>query len=387
MFRISSFIAELFSPTPARPRRRLPGPVVIWNLIRRCNLLCAHCYSLSADTDFRGELSTDEALAVIDDLAAMRVPALILSGGEPLLRADLFTLARYAKEKGLYTALSTNGTLIDEAMAERIAATDFDYVGISLDGLGETHDRFRRKEGAFAASQRALLQLRDLGVKVGVRYTMTEENAHDFLPLLDWVAEAEIPRFYFSHLNYAGRGKKNRGCDAVAQTTRWAMTTLFERALADHQAGIVREYTTGNHDADGPFFLLWVQERFPDRAEQIAAKLRQWGGNASGENIANIDNLGNVHPDTMWWHVTLGNVRERPFSAIWRDESSPLLKALRQYPRAVGGRCASCRFLPLCNGSSRVRAESASGDLWGEDPACYLTDEEIGATVAEAVSA
>lgn len=384
MFRISAFIAELFEPTPVRERCRLPGPVVIWNLIRRCNLLCAHCYSLSADTDFRGELTTEEALAVIDDLAAMRVPALILSGGEPLLRPDLFLLADYAKEKGLYTALSTNGTLIDDAMAEQIAATHFDYVGISLDGLGETHDRFRRKAGAFDASQRALLALRDLGVKVGVRYTMTEDNAHDFVPLLDWVAEAEIPRFYFSHLNYAGRGKKNRGRDAVAQTTRRALTTLFERALADYRGGTGREYTTGNHDADGPFFLLWVQAHFPERAEHIAAKLRQWGGNASGENIANIDNLGNVHPDTMWWHVTLDNVRNRPFSAIWRDETHPLLAALRRYPRAVSGRCGACRYLSLCNGSSRVRAEMAAGDLWSEDPACYLSDEEVGVASGKA---
>ncbi|MDE2579981.1 MAG: radical SAM protein, partial [Hyphomicrobiales bacterium] len=152
MFRISKFMRELTDPTPAGPHRNPPGPVVIWNLIRRCNLTCKHCYSISADIDFKGELSTEEVYAVMDDLKAFRVPCLILSGGEPLLRRDIFDIARRSKEMGFFTALSSNGTLIDASNIDAIDDIGFDYVGVSLDGIEATHDKFRRKEGAFKAS-------------------------------------------------------------------------------------------------------------------------------------------------------------------------------------------------------------------------------------------
>ncbi len=378
MFRISQFIRELDQPTPAAPRRNPPGPVVIWNLIRRCNLTCKHCYSISADSDFAGELSRDEVFRVMDDLKHYRVPVLILSGGEPLLRPDIFDIGRQAKALGFYVGLSTNGTLIDAANIDAIAAVGFDYVGVSLDGIGATHDRFRRLDGAFDASMAGIRLCRDRGIKVGVRYTMTEDNAHDLPALLELVEDEGIDKFYFSHLNYAGRGNKYRADDARHRTTRAAMDRLFETCLDLHRRGLDKDFVTGNNDADGVYLLHWVVRHFPERAAHIRAKLVQWGGNASGVNVANIDNLGVVHPDTMWWHVPLGNVRERPFSEIWSDVSNPLMAGLRRHPRVLGGRCGACRHLDLCNGSSRVRAERITGDVWGEDPACYLDDDEIG---------
>jgi heme d1 biosynthesis radical SAM protein NirJ len=378
MFRISQFVRELDHPTPAGPRRNPPGPVVIWNLVRRCNLTCKHCYSISADKDFAGELTTAEAFQVMDELKAARVPVLILSGGEPLLRPDIFEIAARAKAMGFYTCLSSNGTLITNANIAAIAAIDFDYVGISLDGIKATHDRFRRLEGAFDLSLAGLRLCRERGLKVGVRFTMTQDNAHDLPALLQLVEDEEIDRFYFSHLNYAGRGNKHRADDARHRMTREAMELLFETCLADQRAGRVREFTTGNNDADGAYFLLWVERRFPEQAAHIRAKLEQWGGNASGVNVANIDNLGKVHPDTMWWHHTLGDVRERPFGEIWADVSDPLMAGLKQHPRAVKGRCAGCRYLAICNGNTRVRAQQLTGDPWQEDPGCYLEDAEIG---------
>lgn len=378
MFRISQFVSEIRHPTPVAPRRHPPGPVVIWNLVRRCNLTCRHCYSISTDTDFKGELSTGEVFRVMDDLKAYRVPVLILSGGEPLLRPDLFAIARRAKDMGFYVALSSNGTLVDERNIDAIAECDFDYVGVSLDGIDATHDRFRRQEGAFAASLRGIRLCRDHGLKIGVRYTMTRDNAHDLPALLRLVDGEGIDRFYFSHLNYAGRGNKNRGEDAQHLLTRQAMELLFETCWQYARNGIAKEFTSGNNDADGVYFLHWAGRRFPAVTAHIEAKLRQWGGNASGVNVANIDNLGNVHPDTMWWHHTLGNVRERPFGAIWDDLSDPLMAGLKRHPRAVEGRCGACRHLLLCNGNTRVRAQQLSGNPWAEDPGCYLTDEEIG---------
>ena len=354
MFRISQFMQEIAVPTPVGPLRKPPGPVVIWNLIRRCNLTCKHCYSISADKDFAGELSTQEVFGVMDQLKAFKVPALILSGGEPLLRPDIFEIS------------------------ERIREIGYDYVGVSLDGLGATHDKFRRKQGAFDLSMAGIRLCRDAGLKVGVRYTMTQDNYQDLPGLLRLVEDEGIDRFYFSHLNYAGRGNKNRKDDARHRMTRNAMDLLFDTCWEYQQKGLQKEFTTGNNDADGVFLLYWLQRKFPEKVAHVRQKLAQWGGNSSGINVANIDNLGNVHPDTMWWHHNLGNVRERPFGEIWMDTSDPLMAGLKAQPRQVGGRCGACVHFDICGGNTRVRAQQTSGDPWAEDPGCYLSDEEIG---------
>jgi heme d1 biosynthesis radical SAM protein NirJ len=378
MFRVTQFMQEVSQPTPLGPKRNPPGPVVIWNLVRRCNLTCKHCYSISADKDFKGELSTDEVFSVMDDLKAFKVPVLILSGGEPLLRPDIFDIARRAKSMGFYVGLSSNGTLVNESNVAEIAATGFDYVGISLDGLRATHDKFRRKEGAFDAALNGIRLCRDAGAKVGMRFTLTQDNAQDLPALLDLMQAESIDKFYLSHLNYAGRGNKNRKDDAHFKTTRIALDLLFDRCWRQVQAGQPREYVTGNNDADGIYLLNWVRQHFPQRAAHIEQKLVQWGGNSSGVNIANIDNLGSVHPDTMWWDYPLGNVRERPFSDIWMDTSDPLMAGLKQAKRPVEGRCAVCEHRASCNGNTRVRAWQTTNNFWAEDPGCYLSDADIG---------
>ncbi len=378
MFRISQFMQEIAHPTPLGPKRNPPGPVVIWNLIRRCNLTCKHCYSISADKDFPGELSTQEVFGVMDDLKRFRVPVLILSGGEPLLRPDIFDIARRAREMGFYVGLSSNGTLIDESNIERIAAIGFDYVGVSLDGIEATHDKFRRMKGAFDKSMHGIRLCKARGIKVGIRFTLTQDNAHDLPALLRLMEDEGLDKFYLSHLNYAGRGNKNRKDDAFHRTTRQAMDLLLDTCWRDQQAGRPKEFVTGNNDADGVYLLLWVRKNFPHLENHIRAKLEQWGGNSSGVNVANIDNLGNVHPDTMWWNYTLGNVRDRPFSEIWTDTADPIMAGLKAQPRSVGGRCGACAYFDICGGNTRVRAWQTTGDPWAEDPACYLDDEEIG---------
>lgn len=378
MFRISQYMREIASPTPFGPKRNPPGPVVIWNLIRRCNLTCKHCYSISADKDFAGELSTAEVFDTMADLRAFGVPVLILSGGEPLLRPDIYEIAGRAKEMGFYVGLSSNGTLIDESNIARIASVGFDYVGVSLDGRRETHDIFRRKAGAYDASLHGVRLCRDAGIKVGVRFTLTQDNAHDLPALLQLVEDERIDKFYLSHLNYAGRGNKNRGHDAFLETTRKAMDLLFDTCWDYVERGVEKDFVTGNNDADGVYLLHWARRRFPGREDHLHAKLAQWGGNSSGVNVGNIDNLGNVHPDTFWWHHNLGNVRERKFSEIWRDTSDPLMAGLKASPRRIKGRCDECAYFDICGGNTRVRALQLTGDPWQEDPACYLSDAEIG---------
>jgi Fe-coproporphyrin III synthase len=377
MFRLSQFMRELIEPTPVRPMKP-PGPVVIWNLIRRCNLNCIHCYSLSADVDFPGELSTNEVFRVMDDLKAARVPVLILSGGEPLLRGDIYEISARAKAMRFYVGLSSNGALVDEAAADRIAAVGYDYVGVSLDGIGEVHDRFRRVAGAYDASLAGMRLLRGRGIKVGLRFTVTERNVESLPEMLGLMEREEIDKFYLSHLVYAGRGNRYRDSDAYHRTTREVMDLLFERCWQHVTAGRPTEFVTGNNDADGVYFLHWVQRHFPEREEHIRAKLEAWGGNSSGVNVANIDNLGNVHPDTFWWHYNLGNVKERPFGEIWHDLSDPIMAGLKARPRHVKGRCGACGEFAICGGNTRVRAMRIFDDPWAEDPACYLTDAEIG---------
>ncbi len=378
MFRLSQHLRELDEPPATSPVRPPPGPVVIWNLIRRCNLTCKHCYSISGDVDFPNELSTADVFRVMDDLKAFRVPVLILSGGEPLMRRDIFQISERAKAMRFYVGLSSNGTLVDAAMADRICDIGYDYVGISLDGVGDTHDRFRRKQGAYQQSLRGLRLLRDRGIKVGVRFTMTEDNAAELPRLLDLVEREGFPKFYLSHLVYAGRGNKNRGEDAVWQTTRDAMDVLIDRAWRWAKAGSEMEIVTGNNDADAVYLLHWAERVVPHAFAGLRAKLVRWGGNSSGVNVANIDNLGNVHPDTMWWHYSLGNVKTRSFSEIWRDLSDPIMAGLKRRPRVVGGRCGLCAYFDICNGNTRVRAQRITGDPWAEDPGCYLSEAEIG---------
>ena len=377
MFRLSQYMRELINPTPLKSVRKPVAPVVIWNLIRRCNLTCKHCYTTSADIDFLGELTTPEIYVVMDDLKAFKVPVLILSGGEPLLHPDIFAISRRAKDMGFYVALSSNGTKISSDNIDEIAAIDYQYIGVSLDGIKETHDQFRRVKGSFDEALRGVHLCLEKGIKVGIRFTLTQDNASDFPALLQLMDDNNIDKFYLSHLNYGGRGNKNRKDDAHFDMTRAVMDLLFETSYEWLKAGKDREFVTGNNDADAVYFLHWVAKHFPDKVKHIAAKLEQWGGNASGVNVANIDNLGNVHPDTFWWHYDLGNVKQRPFSEIWMDTSDALMAGLKQQPRPLEGRCASCHYLNICNGNTRVRAAQTTLNYWAEDPGCYLSATEI----------
>lgn len=389
MFRLTHYMRQLSQPTPVRRRGNGNGdvrPVVIWNLTRRCNLKCRHCYTVSSDHHFPGELTSAEAVEVLDDLAAFQIPALILSGGEPLYRDDTLDLARRAKGYGLYTALSTNGTPIVGERADRVAEIGFDYVGISLDGIGRTNDWFRGQDGAFQAALAGVRECKSRGVKVGLRYTMTTDNADQLAELLALAESEGIDKFYLSHLVYAGRGNKHRGDDVSWPVTRGAMDLLIETAWTAICEGRDLDIVTGNNDADAVYFLRWAAERFPaERVAHLQAHLEAWGGNSSGLGVANIDTQGVVHPDTYWSGYAIDSVRNRPFSAIWRDVSDPMLAALRTRPRPLKGRCGACGYKAVCGGNTRIRALQLTGDPWAADPACYLSDAEIGLAEGEAV--
>ena len=379
MFRLTQYMRELVAPTPVRQRGAGPvKPVVIWNLTRRCNLRCRHCYTTSADTHFPGELSHEQAMGVLDDLADFKIPALILSGGEPLSRFDFFELAERARAlKFRHLSLSTNGTLINVENAERIADLGFDYVGISLDGIGATNDWFRGLDGAFDAALGGVRALIARDVKVGLRFTITEDNAEQLSAMMDLCDREGVDKFYLSHLVYAGRGDKHRGEDTEHRRTREAMDELIDRAWVAVAEDMPLEIVTGNNDADAVYFLRWVEKNFPEKADHVRAHLEAWGGNSSGLGVANIDTQGRVHPDTYWSDYTVGSVKETRFSELWTGDD-PMLATLRQRPRPLKGRCGACAYQAVCGGNTRIRALQLTGDPWSEDPACYLSASEIG---------
>lgn len=353
-----------------------PRPVVVWTTTRRCNLHCLHCYADSANRHYPRELTTDEARAMLDDLADFGVPVLLLSGGEPLLRQDLFELVAHAHRRGMRTTLSTNGTLITRDVAQRIRDAGFSYVGISLDGIGARNDRFRGHRGAFEAALAGIRHCQAVGQRVGLRLTLTRHTVVDLDAIFALVEREGIQRVCFYHLVYSGRGRRLAGNDLAPHETRAVLDRIFERTLAWHAVGRAIEMLTVDNHADAAYLWLWLRKRDPQRAAAILPLLERNGGNRSGIGIAHVDNVGGVHPDQFWWQCTLGSVRERPFSAIWSDTRHPVLNALRQRPRPLGGRCRTCRFLTLCNGNFRARALAVYGDAWAEDPACYLTDAE-----------
>lgn len=383
MFRLSQYMRQLQTPTPVRHRKGPVKPVVIWNLTRRCNLRCRHCYTVSADVEFPGELTHAMAMDVLDDLDDFGIPALILSGGEPLVRRDFFEIAERARRMKCHLALSTNGTGLVGETADRIAALGFDYVGISLDGIGETNDWFRGKIGAFSQALDGIRACKARGIRVGLRFTITADNARQLPDLLALVDDEGVDKFYLSHLVYAGRGDKNRGSDAGWSRARDAMDYLIERAWIAETERSPLEIVTGNNDADAVYLLQWAARHFPeDRVRHLRDHLVAWGGNSSGVGVGNIDHQGDVHPDTYWSDYTIGSVKTHRFSELWTGDD-PMLAQLRRRPRPLKGRCGACAHKSVCGGNTRIRALQLTGDPWAEDPACYMTDEEIGVEMAE----
>jgi len=353
-------------------------PVVVWNVGQRCNLKCVHCYSHSDNRDYSGELSTGEGKKLIEDLARFGSPVILFSGGEPLLRRDLLELGSVATDRGMRAVISTNGTLITPQMAADLKRIGLSYVGVSLDGMRETNDRFRGVSGAFEAALKGIRNCQGAGIKVGLRFTINRRNAADIPQMFDLIEKENIPRICFYHLVYAGRGSALMKEDLDGAETRRVVDLIIDRTRDLHRRGKAVEVLTVDNHADGPYLYLRMKKEDSPRAGEVLDLLGMNGGNSSGVGIGCISWDGRVHADQFWRHYSFGNVRERPFSEIWEDASDPVMSKLKEKKKYVTGRCASCRWLEVCAGNFRVRAEAATGDLWAPDPACYLTDEEIG---------
>jgi radical SAM protein with 4Fe4S-binding SPASM domain len=352
----------------------------VWNITRACNLRCIHCYSNSDSTQADDELSTQQVKLVLDDLAKFSVPVVLFSGGEPLMRRDLFELAGYAGELGLRTVFSTNGTLITANVAKKIKQNGISYVGVSLDGIGKANDRFRGVAGAFEKAAAGIRHCQDAEVRVGIRFTLTMQNVGELEKVFEFLQAQDIERACFYHLVPTGRGGDSDVSGLTHKQTKTAVDTILARTKAFKDCGRKMDFLTVDNHVDGVYVYLRLCQEDAERAKQVW-QLLVWNGGglySSGVGIGCIDFRGKVHPDQFWRHYDLGDVRQRRFSEIWTDENEPLLKGLRNRRMFIKGRCRLCKFFDACGGSLRVRADLYFGDPWAPEPACYLSDDQIG---------
>ncbi len=354
------------------------GPVVVWNSTRTCNLKCRHCYSESDAQSYAGELSTQEGKAFLDDLADYKVPVILFSGGEPLLRHDFLTLADHAVKRKLRVTVSTNGTLIDLEKARLFKKIGLGYVGISIDGIGERNDLFRGKKGAFDAALKGIQACLSVGQKVGLRFTLSQDNIDDLEEIFYLLQEEKIPRVCFYHLVYSGRGSSMQDKDISYERTRETLDLIMDKTVTLNRKGFPLEVLTVDNHCDAVYVYLQALRRYPDRANQVLKLLLANGGNRSGIAIGEVDWFGDVHPDQFSRNHTFGNVKKQKFAEIWTNTQNPILAGLKNRKSLLKGRCARCKWLEVCNGNFRARAEAVYGDFWAEDPACYLTNQEIG---------
>nr|WP_320160363.1 radical SAM protein [uncultured Methanoregula sp.] len=353
-------------------------PVVFWNLTNRCNLSCTHCYSKSGPgCTMEGELTTAEALCVIDDLADMGVPLILFTGGEPLMREDLRNLAQHARDRGLRMALSTNGTLLTPGIAREIRECGIEYAGISLDGAtAETHDRFRNSPGAFEQTVRAFAACKDAGLRCGVRVTLTKENYRELEALVDLSLSHGASRFCLYWLVPTGRGidsysRLQLDRDAVTE----ALSLLYRKAKETDPAAM--EFLTVDAPQDCIHLLASMEKDKSDDLADARGLLESLkGGCSAGTRVANIDAQGNVYPCQFArsGEFLVGNIRHQPFSRIWADSANPVLARFREKQARFGGRCEKCSYRDLCGGGCRVRAHAVQGDFLAEDPFCFVDE-------------
>ena len=353
-------------------------PVIVWNITRACNLNCVHCYARAVHHSEENELSTQEGFTLLDDLAAFGVPVILFSGGEPLVRPDLIELANHAVGKGMRAVISTNGTLIDKKKAMEFKKVGISYVGISLDGLEKVNDHFRGMDGAFKMALKGIDNCLEAGIKVGLRFTINQPNASQVPGIFNLMEEREIERICFYHLVYSGRGSDLIDQDLSHEETREIVDLIIDKTKDMYDRGKIKEVLTVDNHADGPYLYMRMLKEKDPRASEVLKLLQMNGGNSSGNGIGCVSWDGEVYADQFWREHSLGNILQRPFSQIWSDKTDPFITKLKDKKRYVKGKCSNCKWLDICGGNFRARGESVSGDIWGVDPACYLTDKEIG---------
>lgn len=352
------------------------GPIVVWNCTKACNLECRHCYAEATHNPTPDELSTEEAKLFMDSLISYNVPVLLFSGGEPLMRKDIFELMEYGANIGLRMVLSTNGTLINLKKAKKIKELGISYVGISLDGLKDVNDDFRGMQGAYEKAMEGFRNCEAVGQKTGLRLTLSKTTSKELPKIFDLIEKNKIPRVCFYHLVYTGRGSEIKDEDLSHEEKRKALDFIIEKTLDFGARDINTEILTVDNHCDGIYLYEYMKDKNEVMAEEILKMLSINGGNRSGVAIASVDWVGNSYIDQFTRDIPIGNIREKSFGKIWDGDENSFLLKLRDRKNYLKGRCVSCKWLNQCNGNFRARALS-TGDFWASDPGCYFTDEEI----------
>jgi AdoMet-dependent heme synthase len=316
--------------------------IVAWEVTAACNLSCGYCRASASKKPDADELSTKEALSFLDSIAALQ-PMLILSGGEPLLRPDIFLLARHAVALGMRVSLASNGTILSPVVADEIAASGISRVSISLDGAApEKHDQIRGK-GSFQAALQGIENLRGK-VDFQINNTLTSRNESDVAAIFDLAQRVGARALHFFFLVATGRGRE---ADLISPERQEQLLQEIDRERARR-----------------PFE---VQVTCAPQYARIASPGKgRAGGCLAGKSFVFVSRKGDVYP-CGYFPMRVGNIRETNFRDIW--ENAAELRALRE--RTLNGKCGRCSFSGICGGC-RARAYAKTGDFLGSDPSCRL---------------
>jgi radical SAM protein with 4Fe4S-binding SPASM domain len=329
-----------------------------WDITSLCNLRCAHCRN-EVHQKLPGELTTPEAKALIDSIARdFSIEWISMGGGEPLLRENLFEIVEHAREREIQVVLNSNGYFIDRENARKIRESGVVSVQISIDGLEETHDRFRGKRGAFQRALEAIENLQEVGVRTTVRSTLTRETVADIPPLIDLLKARGVETIGVGRAICVGKSQDHALALRLSpQEYKEAMAQIFQTEGVEIRS------------AD-PISLLVKPHFFEELEKRHKDPLKVWGGCAAGVGVLFLTATGDAQPCSVW-PVKLGNVREESLKEIW--EKAPLLQELRTRSH-LKGKCGTCKYKYLCGG---CRADSFGlyGDYLVEDPMCWYEPE------------
>jgi radical SAM protein with 4Fe4S-binding SPASM domain len=322
-------------------------------------------------------MTTEQSKMLIDQISDFGCPVLLFSGGEPLLRKDLFELMAYARSKQVRIVLSTNGTLITDEAAGKLAELELSYAGISIDGPEQIHDRFRATEGAYQKTLAGIANCNQHNIRAGLRFTMTRENIEQIPQIFEIAIEAGIGRICFYHLIRTGRAEDLADSAPRPEQIRKGLDTIIDLTEKYVKAGKLEEVlTVGNH-ADGPYLLMRMEREEHRNLSDARMLLERASGNRIGQNITSINWDGQVYPDQFWRNYSLGNILEKPFGEIWENESDPVMSILRSKTEYKDPKCGRCRWFELCRGNFRSLSGKAELSDWQNEPVCHLSEEEI----------
>jgi len=336
---------------------------IAWESTRRCNLSCVHC-RCSSDLDAdKGDFSTEEAYKMIDDICEVSKPVMVLSGGEPLMRPDLFDIARYGTSKGLRMCIATNGTLVTDAVCAEMISADIKMVSLSLDGsTAEIHDDFRQCPGAFEGVKRAAETLTRNGIKFLINSSFTKRNQHDIANTFRVAKELGATAWYMFMIVPTGRGEEIM--DELVSKDDYEEILTWHYQQEKNEDELLMRPTCAPH-----YYRIVPQMAKAEGVEFERRSLTFSTGGGKGciaaQSICLIDCFGNLKP-CSYFHSSVGNIKQVPFKDLWFN--SKVFNDLRDFKK-YKGKCGECEFINVCGGC-RARADAVYGDYMAEEPFC-----------------